>query len=397
MKRKIAIVGGGPIGLEALLALKQDGHEVTLFEQSQVGQHIRQWAHVRMFSPWSLNTSALGLSLLEKQGLPSPDPERFPTGGEYIDHYIAPLAALPTVKESLEEGTTVKAIGRTGILKGEHIGGGLRHDRPFRLLLEGPGEDERYEEFDTVIDASGTFAQPNALGSGGIPALGEKKARQEGRIRGDLPDILGKDKETFVGKHVLVVGSGYSAITNLAQLLQLHGEGTRITWLVKDDAQPYTRIENDSLPQRDQLAELGNKAFAGDDRLTVIKGAFVEAVGPGATFGLRLDSGEVIEDVSVVLANVGFKPDSRLYSELQIHQCYASDGPMKLAAALLAQSGGGGDCLAQTSMGPDVLASPEPNFFLLGSKSYGRRSDFLLRLGIEQIDDLRTLLSRSEA
>ena len=34
---------------------------------------------------------------------------------------------------------------------------------------------------------------------------------------------------------------------------------------------------------------------------------------------------------------------------LQVHYCYATEGPMKLAAALMAAGGGGGDCLAQVA------------------------------------------------
>jgi hypothetical protein len=102
-----------------------------------------------------------------------------------------------------------------------------------------------------------------------------------------------------------------------------------------------------------------------------------------------------VEAVDLVVANVGFHPDVGLYRELQVHQCYASEGPMKLAAALLGASGGGGDCLAQTSMGADTLKSPEPDFYILGSKSYGRNSAFLIKLGLEQIEDLKALLAAS--
>ncbi len=87
------------------------------------------------------------------------------------------------------------------------------------------------------------------------------------------------------------------------------------------------------------------------------------------------------------MSNIGYKPDTDLFRELQVHQCYASEGPMKLAASLLA-SGGGGDCLAQTSAGVETLLNPERGFFVLGSKSYGRNSSYLLRLGVEQIQEI---------
>ena len=59
---------------------------------------------------------------------------------------------------------------------------------------------------------------------------------------------------------------------------------------------------------------------------------------------------------------------------------------MNLSAALLGAAGG--DCLAQPAVGIDALRTPEPNFFVLGAKSYGRLSTFLLRVGYEQVDQI---------
>jgi hypothetical protein len=95
-------------------------------------------------------------------------------------------------------------------------------------------------------------------------------------------------------------------------------------------------------------------------------------------------------EVERLIANVGYVPDNRVYLELQVHECYASQGPMKLAAALAGQ---GGDCLQQASHGPESLRNPEPNFYILGSKSYGRNSNFLLRIGFEQVREVFTLIT----
>jgi hypothetical protein len=63
---------------------------------------------------------------------------------------------------------------------------------------------------------------------------------------------------------------------------------------------------------------------------------------------------------------------------------------MRLAAALLSQ--GSADCLAVGGQGAEALLNPEPGFFILGSKSYGRNSSFLLRAGFEQVRDVFRLL-----
>ena len=99
---------------------------------------------------------------------------------------------------------------------------------------------------------------------------------------------------------------------------------------------------------------------------------------PGAARTLAVDR---------LISLTGFRPDAGIYSELHVHQCYASDGPMKLAATLLAAAagGGGGDCLKQAAPGVGTLPNPEPDFFILGMKSYGRNSAFLMRVGYEQV------------
>jgi hypothetical protein len=62
-----------------------------------------------------------------------------------------------------------------------------------------------------------------------------------------------------------------------------------------------------------------------------------------------------------------------------------------LSAALLGAAAG--DCLAQTGHGPETLTNPEPGFFIVGAKSYGRNSRFLMRIGYEQVDDVFGLIA----
>ena len=90
---EIAIIGAGPIGLEAAIYASALGHRPTVYERFEAGANIRRWGFLRLFSPWKLNTSPLGLAALEAQGLPIPQMEEYPGGGEYCDRYLAPLAA----------------------------------------------------------------------------------------------------------------------------------------------------------------------------------------------------------------------------------------------------------------------------------------------------------------
>ena len=111
--------------------------------------------------------------------------------------------------------------------------------------------------------------------------------------------------------------------------------------------------------------------------------------------GVRLRSfrGEDQEiRVDKILSLTGGVGDHTLYRQLQVHECYATSGPIKLAAALMGSEAV--DCLVQESHGVETLKNPEPNFFLLGDKSYGRNNTFLLRVGWQQVEEIFQELSR---
>ena len=48
---RILVVGAGPIGIEAALRGAQLEHEVDVLEAGRIGENLRSWGHVRMFSP----------------------------------------------------------------------------------------------------------------------------------------------------------------------------------------------------------------------------------------------------------------------------------------------------------------------------------------------------------
>jgi hypothetical protein len=396
---RIAILGAGPIGLEAALYGRTLGHDVVVFDRGEVAQAVHTWRHVTMFSPWSLDRSPLGARRVAQAGYAQPDPDRCPTGAELIDHYLLPLSRDPLLSGRLRLHTRIVEIGRDGLLKDDLISQTGRTRHPFRLLLESR-TGEHIEHADVIIDSTGTYGCPNAIGNGGIPAPGERWLGE--RLVRHVPDAFGRDRARFAGRRILVVGGGLSAATTVCALVQLRREapGTELLWAVrKEGSRPYTPIEHDPLPERDRLIRAANElARAGvepDGPLRFFHGTTVDglsAEGHRLRVSLRGNGGHWHDElIDEVIGLTGYGPDNTLYRELQVHECYASRGPMKLAAALLA-AGGGGDCLAQPVPGLEVLKNPEPRFFIIGAKSYGRNSAFLLRTGHEQVKGVYALL-----
>ena len=382
MTVRIAVLGAGPTGLEAALAAHQRGWDVTVYEAApHVAGHVRAWGHVQLFTPWSMSASPRAVEAL---GL-APSPDECPTGHELADH-CERVAAL--LGDRVLTGTRVEAIARDGLLKHEEIGSDARAARPFRLLVTGPDGEERVELADVVLDCTGTYSNPQPTGAGGIPAQGER--RLDGRVVRRIPDV-NAEPDRWAGRDVLLVGAGNSAQTVARDLA---AAGARLVWAVRSPQPTWGAVEDDVLPSRAELVASSRRLAAGTGGVELVTGVVVERLSEQdgrlhVTLEGR-DGGRREVVVDEVVSMTGAVGDASLYRQLQVHECYATEGPISLAATLLGSEGG--DCLAQEAAGIDVLRNPEPRFFVLGMKSYGRNNTFLLRVGWEQVEEVFTAL-----
>ncbi len=386
--RRIAVLGAGPIGIEAALYARQLGFPVTIFERGQIGEHLRRWGHVRLFSAFGWNSTPLGRTTLRQAKLPGE--ADVTTGAEHLASYLTPLAQSDLLKDCLKTETLVIRIGRCGLLKNESMGDPKRGQQPFCLLVR-RGQEERVEEADIILDCTGTYGTHRWLGDGGIPALGELAA--ESQICYGLDDVVGGRKGHYAGKSILLVGCGYSASTTaslLATLAEQHPE-TWVVWLARGvRRQPLPRIANDPLKERDRLAARVNSlASRGDGNIEFHSQSIIRSIALGNNiFKVAANVGgkDRTWEADRLIANIGYVPDAALFRELQIHECFATQAPMGMATALQKQSVT--DCLTIPNMSGATLKTTEPNFYILGAKSYGRNSQFLLRTGFEQVREV---------
>jgi thioredoxin reductase len=388
-RHSLAVIGAGPIGLEIAAAALERGFDVHVFERGDIGAHLQAWGHVRLFTPWSMNVGPASARLLARHGWTAPDPAAHPTGAEMVTALLEPLAATPELKGRLHHHAQVVHVSRRGILKGEGVGEpAKRRQHPFRLLVRDSGGRESVLHAFAVVDASGVYGTPNWAGTGGIPARGESYLAPQMSYRCD--DVAGLRRARHAGRRTLVIGGGATAATTVVALAALaaEAEGTTVAWVTRDARGALAgEVENDPLAGRAELHAAAHALQHGaNPAVTWTGGEEVEGFEYNSAthrYRVTFSSGETnrVEEADEVVINTGFGPDDSLYRELQVHECWASRGPMKLSAALLGSS----DCMTAPAGDPDMLVNPEPDFYVLGAKAYARYNTFLLATGYAQV------------
>jgi hypothetical protein len=386
--KRLIVVGAGPVGLAAALGALQRSWDVTVLEQEDVGASLRRWGPTTFFSPLSMNVSPPMAELLRRTWLSG---DALLTGPEFADQVLAPLTRTAPLAGRIRTAHRVVAIGRLGLTRSDLAGHPTRAERPFRLLVQTPN-GEQCCEADAVIDASGTYGQPTALGDGGVPVPGERAVN--GRLIRHLGDLHSR-LDALAGKTVLLVGHGHSAANAIVTLAHLAAEtpGTRIVWATRSlNRRPCVDVASDPLPERHRIVTAANQLAASPPAwLTVERRAAVQAIhdDENGRLTVSLSHGRTAM-VDAIVGLTGYRPDLSFLSELPLDVAAPTEGTRRLARALCTVT----DCLTSPSIHADDLESGEPGFYMAGSKSYGRARTFLLKTGYDQLDTILAGLGR---
>jgi len=389
----IAVIGAGPVGLAATAHLVSRGEIPIVLEAGpQVGTAVRQWAHVRVFSPWRYNVDAVAATMLAKSGWTMPDPDHLPTGRELLTAYLEPLAALPEIQPSLRLGTRVLGISRRGVDKLRTDG---RDAAPFVLRVWTSASEERELLARAVIDASGTSGSPNPLGADGTSARGEIDMGDHAFY--GIPDVLGIHRRRYAGRRVAVVGSGHSALNTLLDLSELMKAEprTEISWIVRRP--PSARVFGggvaDALPARGALGQQARQLL---DRggVTLVVGRLAALTRTPGGVALLDEAGATLATVDEVVAVTGLRPDLTPLRELRLDLDPIMEAPRTLAPLIDPNLH---SCGTVPPHGEAELRHPEPGFYVAGMKSYGRAPTFLMLTGYEQVRSIACALTGDAA
>jgi len=380
----VAIIGAGPVGLAAAAHLKVRGQAFILFEAgNSVASNILSWKHVRVFSPWRYNIDKAARQLLAGTNWQSPDDDGLPTGEELYSQYFKPLAELEAIKPHVHLESKVLSIGRKNIDKMKTRD---REELPYVVQVLRHGEVEQYE-VKAVIDASGTWNSPNPIGSGGVYAVGE--VENSDRIFYGIPDILHQHASRYKNKSVLVVGSGHSSINAILELDKLKEKypDTQIHWVLrkKNISEVYGGQEADALEARGALG-IKIEQLVNEDRVSVYTPFQIQQIlnkeNQLTIIGFQDENKFALPGIDEIISNTGSRPDLSFLGEVRL-----SIDPSLESVAGIAEliDPNIHSCGTVRPHGEKELQHPDKDFYIVGSKSYGRAPTFLMATGYEQV------------
>jgi threonine dehydrogenase-like Zn-dependent dehydrogenase len=182
---RLAILGAGPIGLEAALYARFLGYDMVVLERGEVAEAVRQQGDERLSVPFSSSRSTLGLAAIEAQeeSFQPPADDAVLTASQWRERYLLPLSQTDLMSDHLRLHTTVIAVSPD-------------EEGNWSVLSRDASGQDHTESFDGIIDCTGPGSGLPAQPPGeGYYILGSKTAA----AGTDFPfaDGLTQIRETF--------------------------------------------------------------------------------------------------------------------------------------------------------------------------------------------------------
>ena len=375
-KYPVAIIGAGPIGLAAAAHLKSYNLPFIILEKNEVAANVASWEHVQLFSPWEFNVDSAAKQLLENTSWTMPNKNEIPTGKALREDYLLPLSEL--FKEQLRTNEEVIAITK---LDTDKMKSSNRENKPF-LIYTKNGQGTKTYKASAIIDATGTWGHSNPAVSHGVWLPSEKAASH--KINYMIPNLTANSSR-YANKRVAVVGGGHSAINSLLQLVELKEAfpQTEITWILRKQ-----RVEDalgggtaDELAARGELG-LKMKQILSDKTIHVETPFYIQSILEKEEGLILKGTDQKIGPFDELIVNTGNRPDFSFHNELR-YEVDSSTEAVSAIASLIDPNFH--SCGSVPAHGEKELRQPETNFYIVGSKSYGRAPTFLMATGYEQV------------
>ena len=207
----IAIVGAGPVGIEAAIYARFLGYFVSIFEQRRVAHRMLDWHDRPLAVTVDECTTSMGHAAIAAQNSEyiRKNPKEVFTGRTYADEYLLPLAKTDLLFDDIHFLSPVVDVSRYRTFITDEIDMQERCNDEFRILVEGRHRGPWVSRADVVIDCRGAKQKQSGIGPGGGLAIGENALRETFLLHTPLDRKF--DPKTVVGKHVFLAGQSIRA------------------------------------------------------------------------------------------------------------------------------------------------------------------------------------------
>lgn len=320
----LAIIGAGPVGIEAAIYARFLGYFVSIFDTRRVAHRMLDWHERPLTVPVSQCTSPLGHAAIKSQTpeyvVPSPD--EMWTGKQYAENYLLPLAKTDLLFDDIHFLSPVVSVSKLKTHRFTDVDIQDRCEDEFRLVVEGRHRGTWVSRADIVLDCRGPNEETMGIGPGGGLAIGELGLRPE--FYTFTPKHRKFEKIHLAGKRVCVVGNSDEACLFVQEYLEWHANApeSRLTWILSEDefaahplqAKLLAQIEDDRTNMIQSYPCVGvdkvSKSEAGQFSLTLL-----------------LNDDTTVEMECDVVASFPERRETKCLGEVDSHELQIPDDP----------------------------------------------------------------------
>ena len=378
----VAVIGAGPVGLAAAAELAERGIDFVVLESGGIaGAAISSWGHVRLFSPWRYNLAPAARRLLEADGWTAPDLDALPTGADLVDDYLRAAGeaagARPSDPLRQPSGGDQPPTASTGSAPLGRDTSPVPDPARRRQRAHRPRGHRRVRHLAHPQRAGRLRpARPRRDRRRAVHRLGaaRRARRRPGPVR----------RPAHPRRRRRTLGRQHAARPRAARRRRTRHHGQ----LGDPHRHPGPHLRRRRTPTRYPPAGRSAPGCARSStpgRITPASPASPSH--PSTTTGDTVSRSRAPtaahDSVTVdrIVSATGFRPDHTIAAELRLDLDPIMGATRALAPLIDPNEH---SCGTVPPHGVDELAHPEPGYYAVGAKSYGRAPTFLMATGYEQ-------------
>lgn len=365
--KDVIIVGAGPIGIAIAVRLFLSKRTFLILEKgASVGANILEWGHIHLFSNWQECVDSKSQKLLNEYIQSTFVLEDFPTGNEFVNQYLKPLANLKQLKTNIQLNSNVQNVSFDNTIK------------EFTLTYH-QNKESRIVKSKTVIDASGTWGNYNTL-----------VKNQTKSLRSTYFGIPNSKQilDYFQNATVAIVGSGHTAMNSIALTTQY--SNANIYWVIRSKD---TRFEKSKVGGKGKnLEEIVIRSIEQNRTQLITNFQVKEIFKIEKQLNLVSEGGTALSGIDFLIQNIGANADYSFLHNIPLDLDSTFNTPKSLANKIDPRLH---TCNTLSYSFQETLIS-EIDYYVVGMKSFGTASNFLLSSGYKILDTLINHINNKE-